>query len=326
MLNRENRQVVVASPENILITTGSQQALTILGMVFINPGDKVAVESPTYLGALQAFSPCQPQYVEIPTDDNGIIPEHLNEVLTKEPKIKFVYTVPTFQNPTGKTIPLERRVAIAQILKEHGKIAVEDDPYSELRYEGKPIPSLQSLAPENIIHLFTFSKTLAPDFRVGGLVAPKEIRDAATIVKQGLDLYTGNYNQAIVAEYLAGGYLEKHIPEIVALYRPRREVMAASIKTYFPDIFDFTHPKGGMFLWAFLREEAQKYTDRLDIESINDEAIQANVGFVPGAPFFARKDNIPPSMRLNFTNQPEPKIEQGIKTIGEILQQRLKHF
>jgi len=324
-LSRKNRQVI-ASPENIVITAGSQQALDIIGRMFINPGDKIAVESPTYLGAVQAFNLSQAQYVEIKTDENGIIPENLEQAFIENPDIKFLYTIPTFQNPTGKTIPLDRRQKIAEILKKYNQLAVEDDPYSEIRYEGEDVPSLRSMAPENIIHLFTFSKTLAPDFRIGGMVAPKEITDKANLIKQGASLYTSNHDQAMVAEYLTGGYLDQHIPSIIALYKPRREAMVRAIEEYFPDIFDFNKPQGGLFVWSALKKEAMERADLylLNMKKILEEAIKQNVGFVMGAPFFANSQGNEVAMRLNFSNQSEEKIIEGIRIIGEILHEKIR--
>ena len=316
--NRANRKVKT-SLENIAITTGSQQALTILGMLFIDPGDLVAVESPTYLGALQAFNPFGPKYIEIETDEGGIIPEKLEHLLTEHPTIKFIYTVATFQNPTGKTISLERRKQIATLLVKHRKLAVEDDPYSELRYEGVPVRSLQSFAPDRVIHLFTFSKTFAPDFRIGGIVAPPDIRNAAVMIKQGLDLCSSNHDQAMVAEYLSGNYLDPHIEEIVALYKPRRDCMMRAIDAYFPSIFQHTSPEGGMFIWVSLKEGVSREEEKLDMKKILMETISQKVGFVPGSAFFARKERTPFSMRLNFTNQTEVNIERGIRIIGNIL-------
>ena len=320
---RANRKVK-ASIEHISITTGSQQALTMLGMLLIDEGDSVAVESPTYLGALQAFNPFGPKYIEMETDEDGIIPDKLDILLTDNPKIKFIYTVPTFQNPTGKTIPLERRRQIATLLVKHGKLAIEDDPYSELRYEGVPVPSLQSFAPNCVIHLFTFSKTFAPDFRLGGIVAPAIIRDTAVIIKQGLDLCTSNHDQAMVAEYLSGNYLDPHIEEIVELYKPRRDCMRSAIDTYFPMIFEHTSPEGGMFIWVSLKENTSREEKKLDMKKILEETISQKVGFVPGSAFFARKDGAPFSMRLNFTNQTQKNIVRGIKIIGKILYKHLK--
>ena len=200
------------------------------------------------------------------TDEGGIIPNKLDNLLTIHPSIKFIYTVSTFQNPTGKTIPLERRKKIAKLLVKHDVIAIEDDPYSELRYEGVPVPSIQSFAPEHVVHLFTFSKTFAPDFRLGGIVAPPDIRNAAVMIKQGLDLCSSNHDQAMVAEYLSGNYLNPHIKEIVALYKPRRDRMVNAIDTHFPSIFQHTSPEGGMFIWVSLKEGTSKQEKKLDIK------------------------------------------------------------
>jgi len=313
-LKRKNR-AIAAQPDNILITVGSQQALTILGMMFIDEGDYIAVEAPTYLGALQAFNPFNPQYLPISTDENGIIPEQLERILKNKIKIKFIYSVPTFQNPSGRTIPLIRRKLIADILIKYNVLLIEDDPYSELRYEGDPLPSLYSLAPENVIHLFTFSKTFAPDFRMGGLVAAKLIKEKAVLVKQGLDLCSSTFNQAMLFEYLSGGHLEPHIKEIISLYKPRRDLMMSLIKQYFPSYFKQSIPKGGMFIWVY----DDKKKCKKSIKNVLHETLRQNVSFVPGEPFFAGVTNIPFSMRLNFTNQSEDNIEKGIKIIGEIL-------
>ena len=322
-LSRENRQLKT-SLENIAITAGSQEALAILGMMLIDPGDEVAVESPTYLGALQAFSPYQPKYVEIKTDQDGIIHGSLEQAFIDHPNIKFLYTIPSFQNPTGRTIPFERRKKIADILERHGKLAVEDDPYSELRYEDEPIPSIQSMAPDNVIHLFTFSKTFAPDVRIGGMVAPKEYIEKANLIKQGLALYTSNYNQALIYEYIKGGFLDEHLPEIISLYQPKRDAMAQAITENFPDIFEFTLSKGGMFIWVKLKEEFQSLAQQINMKEVLEEAKKNKVSFVPGAPFFAYPVENEVSMRLNFTNQPIDNIVKAIRTIGEILKEKIR--
>lgn len=321
-LKRENRQVI-ATPETIAITAGSQEALAILGMMLIDPGDEVAVESPTYLGALQAFNPFKPKYVEIETDQDGIIPAGLEQAFIDHPNIKFLYSVPTFQNPTGRTIPLEKRQQITAILKQYGKLAVEDDPYSELRYEDEPLPSIQSMAPDNVIHLFTFSKTFAPDIRIGGMVAPKKFVEKANLIKQGLALYTSNYNQALIYEYIKGGFLDQHIPEIVTLYRPKRDAMAQTITEHFPKIFEFTLSQGGMFIWVKLKKEFESLTGKINIKEVLEEAIKNKVAFVPGSPFFANATGNEVAMRLNFTNQSEENIVNAIRIIGEILEKKL---
>lgn len=321
-LLRKNR-LVACSPENIAITSGSQQALDVLGKVFINRGDKVAVESPTYLGALQAFNAYEPEYIEVETDNEGMTPKGLKKTLIKNPDIKFIYLIPTFQNPTGKTASLKRRKEIAKILKRFNKIAIEDDPYSEIRYEGEHIQSIKSLIPKNVIYLFTFSKTLAPDFRIGGMVAPIEVIQKVNLIKQGIALYTSNFSQAVVAEYLTQSHIDKHIPKIISLYKPRRNIMVQSIKKYFPDVFDFVPTEGGMFIWAYLKSGQEKNAQNLKIEDVLHESVMSGVSFVAGSPFFAKSRDKGISMRLNFSNQSEYNIEKGIKIIGKTLHKHL---
>ena len=371
-LARPNRQVKTKS-ENIVVTAGSQEALGLLGEVFLDPagGSKIAVESPTYIGALGAWKKFNPNYIEIETDKDGIIPEKLEEAFIANPDIKFLYTIPTFQNPTGRTIPLERRKKIAKILKKYGQLAVEDDPYSELRYEGKDIPSLQSLAPENVIHLFTFSKTMAPGLRVGGIVFPEnmpreEVEDLVklhkvgieidekikeiaedviedeeknalgeenvvevfTKVKANLELFTSYLTQAIVADYIKSGEIEKHIQEIREKYKPRRMAMTEAIQEHFPTkYFDVSKPKGGMFIWVSLKKEYQNLASLFDLDKINDEAAKTyKVDFGKGKWFFANKKTGEISMRLNFTNRTEDELRHAIQIIGEMLKQRLPAF
>lgn len=310
-----------ASPENILITTASQQALDIIGALCIDSGDFIGVERPTYLGALQAFSYYGPNYVEIPTDDEGIIPEALHEI-SKEKKLKFLYLIPTFQNPTGKAASLKRKEELAEVITRHNLLCIEDDPYSELRYEGETSPALQSLAPDNVIHLFTFSKTLAPAFRLGGIVAPKEIRDAAARIKQGKDLNTGYFTQAIAAEYIKSGRILRHIPEIKKLYRPKQQEMIKALEKFLPSYFDFTRPQGGMFEWVFLKPEYEELCLIFDPVEVRDELLKYGIAVVPGTPFFADPKTAQVSWRLNFTSPKTEKIGSAIKIFGDILNQR----
>ncbi len=204
--------------EEILVASGSQGVLDALGKVLISKGDTVAVEAPTYLGALQAFTPYEPEYARLETDDKGLIPESLEKVLDRG-GIKFIYLVPTFQNPTGRTIPLERRKDIAAIIRKYNALLIEDDPYGSLRYRGTDVPTLKSLAPDNVVYISTLSKVFAPGLRIGFCVAPEQIRKWLVIVKQGTDLHSSTFNQALAAEYIAGGFLAKHLPNIINLYR-----------------------------------------------------------------------------------------------------------
>lgn len=316
-----------ASRENILITTGSQQALSLLGSCLIsgepNDNNVILVESPTYLGALQAWRMFKPKYVEVPTDKDGVIPEELEKIADTYP-VSFFYTIPTFQNPSGKTIPLERRYEIAKIIQKNGILTVEDGPYDELRYRGKSVPSLKSMAPEHVIHLTTASKTLAPAFRLGVSVGPKELISKMALFKQGVDLCTSQYLQAIFAEYIAGGHLDRHIPELVVLYKPRLEAMLAALEKYFPkEYLTWSRPEGGMFVWAEPKEEyREKLEATLDMEEVLAEAFKHKVGAVSGRPFYAGNHG-QASLRLNFSNAAPDKIDYGIKVIGDILSRKL---
>jgi 2-aminoadipate transaminase len=330
-LERDNRKIKT-KPENIIVTAGSQEALSLLGQMFLSPGDKIAVEKPSYIGALEAFKPYDPTYIEIETDEYGITKEGLEKAFIENPDIKFLYTIPTFQNPTGKTMPLWRRQEISEVLKKYGQLAIEDDPYSELRYEGKHVQSLQSLAPENVIHLFTFSKTMAPGLRVGGMVFPegneeivKNIIALTKRIKGGNQLSNSYIPQAIVAKYLESKKMTKHIQEIIELYKPRRDVMVQTIQENFPEgVFDITVPEGGMFIWLQLKDGFQHLAEKLNLDEIEEELEKRKVALAQGKYFFANPKTHEVSMRLNFTNQSEDKIAEGIRMIGEVLSQRLQ--
>ncbi|MFA6081008.1 MAG: PLP-dependent aminotransferase family protein [Patescibacteria group bacterium] len=330
-LDRDNRQVKT-KPENIIVTAGSQEALSLLGQMFISQGDKIAVEKPSYIGALEAFRPYNPNYIEIEADQEGIRADSLEKAFQENPDIKFLYTIPTFQNPTGKTMSLKRRQAIAEVLKKYGQIAIEDDPYSELRYEGEHIQSIQSLAPDNVIHLFTFSKTIAPGLRVGGMVFPdgsnsiiKNITDLMKRLKGGAQLTNSYVTQAIVSKYLESGEINNHIQEIIKLYKPRRDVMAKTIEENFPKIFDFYVPEGGMFIWLKLKGELQYLANFIiNLDEIEIELEKRHVALAQGKYFFVNPETHELSMRLNFTNQSEENIATGTRVIGEILKEKLR--
>ena len=302
---------VTANPEEIIIASGSQGVLDALGKVLISRGDHVAVEAPTYLGAISAFNPFEPRYVSLETDDDGLIPESLEKVL-RAGKVKFIYLVPTFQNPSGRTIPLERRIRIAGILQAHGALLVEDDPYSDLRYRGEPIPPIKSLAPDHVVYIGTLSKILAPGLRIGFCVAPALIREWLVRVKQGTDLHTGTFAQAISAEYLTGGYLDRHLPRILSIYRPKQEVMLKAMGDYFPGDVRWSRPEGGMFIWA-------EAAGGLDMEAVYQKALLRNVAFVPGKYFYAGRGEGRATMRLNFTMSKEADIDKAIRILGEVL-------
>jgi 2-aminoadipate transaminase len=307
---------ISAKPEDVLIASGSQGALDAVGKVLINPGDKVAVEAPTYLGAIQAFTPYEPEYISLETDGDGVIPEFLEQVLRTQ-RIKFIYLVPTFQNPTGKTIPLNRRKEIADIVQKHRTLLVEDDPYSLLRYEGDDLPPIKTLAPEQTIYISTLSKVFAPGLRIGFFVSPKWIQKWFVLVKQGTDLHTSTFNQALATEYLSSRYLKAHLPRIIEIYRPKQQAMLDALEKYFPEDFRWSRPQGGMFLWA----EGPK---GMDMEKVFWNTVKRKVAFVPGKYFYTEKDAGQETMRLNFTMADEDTIDRSIKTISEVIKEEEK--
>lgn len=303
---------VKASTEDILVTSGSQGLLDAIGKILISPGDPVVVESPTYLGALQAFNPYGPRYVEIETDEFGAVPESLDEILKKQ-RPKFVYLVPTFQNPAGRTLSLERREMIAEIIIRHNVLLVEDDPYAALRYSGETVPSIKSMAPDHVLYGTTFSKVFAPGLRVGLAVPPgEELGSWLVRAKQGTDLHTSTLSQAMAAAYLEGGYLEDRLPLICAHYSPRLDAMLDALETSFPRDWTWSRPEGGMFLWA----EGPSGTD---IPRIYEKALSKNVAFVPGRYFYADPKNGGRTMRLNFTNADPDELRQAIATLADII-------
>ncbi len=310
--------------ENVLITTGSQQALDLLGKVFINRGDRVLVESPTYLGALQAWNAYGPEYVAVPFDDDGMQVNVLEEALRMGPK--FIYVLPNFQNPTGITLSLERRKALIELADRYGVPLVEDDPYGQLRYEGEHIPPVVVLDGQyrnhvgetyhgNVIYMSTFSKTLAPGLRLAWVTAPAEVIRKLVQAKQGADLHTSTLNQMVAYEAAKGGFLDKHINKIRRVYGERRDVMLAALEEYFPSGVKWTHPEGGMFLWVTLPEG-------LDAADVLPKAVEKMVAFVPGGPFHANGGG-ENTMRLNFSNAQPEMIQEGIARLGQVLKEAM---
>jgi 2-aminoadipate transaminase len=306
---------ITAAAESVLITSGSQGTLDALGKVLIGPGDCVAVEAPTYLGALQAFSPYEPVYATLATDDDGLIPESLESVLAHT-RVKFVYLVPTFQNPTGRSLPLSRRRQIADIIQRHDTLLVEDDPYSELRYRGVALPSIKSMAPGHVVYASTLSKVLAPGLRIGYVVAPELIARWLVIAKQGVDLHTSTFSQALAAEYIACGHLDRHLPKILAFYRPRQEAMLAALQEHFPPQLHWSKPDGGMFIWA-------EGPDSLDTSVLAHECIRRGVAYVPGTYFYPRQGMGLGTMRLNYTMSDPETIRKAVRIVGEVLSEEL---
>ncbi len=304
-----------ASPEEILITNGSQQALDLLAKVFIDPGDVILVENPTYLGALQAFSSYEPWFAAVDCDASGMIPDAL-ETSLKYFKPKLLYLAPTFQNPTGRTMPVERRIQILQLIKEHNILLIEDDPYYELYYSTGKTPPFKALDhSRQIIYLSTFSKTLAPAFRLGWVAADTSIIQRLVQAKQGSDLNSGALVQRAVTTLMSNPLLDSHLDHLRSEYRLRRDAMLDAMKRYFPSEVQWNHPDGGMFLWVEL-------PSHMDSGALLPEAIEQGVTYVPGNAFFAVKaaDNC---LRLNFSNASLDEIERGIERLGSIFRRHI---
>ena len=295
-------------PDQVLMVSGSQQGLDLLAKVLIDPGDRVLVETPTYLGALQAFSLFEPKYVSIPSDEDGVIPEAMGDTLRGA---KFLYCLPNFQNPTGRLLAKERRYQLAQKARELDLLILEDDPYGELSYAGDTPPSIRSLAPERTVYMGSFSKVLAPGIRLGYVIAPEALRAKLVQAKQATDLHTSTLSQMAAYEVVKDGFLDSHIPTIRKLYSDQCQAMLSALSRHMPEGVRWNAPKGGMFLWAELPKG-------MDATALLTKAVENNVAFVPGMPFFAENPSIE-SLRLAFVTVPPPRIEEGVKRLAELI-------
>ena len=321
MIARHMRRYgVEVGPDNILITSGSQQALDLIGRVFINPGDHVVVEHPTYLGAIQAWAAYQAQYLTVPIDDDGVLTDRLEEALRAGPK--FIYSLPNFQNPAGVTLSLERRTKLVKLADHYGVPILEDDPYGQLRYEGEHLPPIVAVdaryraddgAPYsgNVIYLSTFSKTLAPGLRLGWIVAADHLIERLVLAKQGTDLHTSTFTQMIAYEMARGGFLDEHVRTIRRVYRERRDAMLKAMAECFPPGVTWTRPKGGLFVWVRLPEH-------LDAADVLREALPQKVAFLVGGAFFVDGSGRN-TARFNFSNADPEHIREGIGRIGAVL-------
>ena len=309
--------MVDCTPENIVITSGSQQGLSLLAQIFLNPGDVVLVESPTYLGAINAFKLCGPEFVEVPTDDKGIIPEELEKILAKYgDRVRMMYVIPEFQNPTGITWPMERRKAFMDIINRYDFPVLEDDPYGELRFDGDKVPSLKSMDTKgNIIFLGSFSKILMPGLRIAWMVADPVIIDKVVKLKQAVDLQSSSFGQRQTSFFIDMYDLDAHVAKIKELYKKRRDLMCDSMKEYFPEGITFTYPEGGLFTWVTLPEG-------MDAKELMPKVLVKNVAYVPGGPFYPHGGNAN-HFRLNYSNMPEERIVEGIKRLAEVLKEEL---
>ncbi len=323
--NNATKYGIQISADNVLITSGSQQALDLLGRIFVNRGDRVLVESPTYLGAIQAWNAYGVKYVTIPFDEKGMRTDLLESRLRTG--LKFIYVLPNFQNPTGVTLSRERRKQLVEMADAYGVPIIEDDPYGQLRYEGEHLPPVVVLDDEmrakevpiysgNVIYTSTFSKILAPGLRLAWVVAPTEVIKKLVQAKQGCDLHTATLNQYIAYEVANSPWMKTHIQIIRKTYKERRDIMLESLEEYMPKGVRWTHPKGGLFLWVTLPEG-------YSTQSIFKSAVEAKVAFVPGGPFhpMGGGEN---TMRLNFSNAKPELIKEGIKRLAKVINDEIK--
>ena len=323
------RYGIVVPVENILITASSQQALDLIGKVLINPGDRLLTETPSYLGAIQAFTMYGAEYVTVAMDEDGLRTEELEGALRVGPK--FLYVLPNFQNPTGVTLSDWRRRSLVGLSDRYGILIVEDDPYGQLRYEGEHIKPLVVIDAEahnthangkyrgNVIYMSTFSKTLAPGMRLGWVVAPSEVIVRLVQAKQGTDLHTSTLMQMVAAELIERGVLDRNVRRVRDMYRTRRDVMLAALARMFPDPamgVRWTRPQGGLFLWLMLPAGT-------DCVALLRDAVAEGVAFVPGVSFHPDGSGAN-TMRLNFSNADEAHIEQGIARLGTVVHRHLE--
>lgn len=310
---RMNARLQTAFDEdNVLITHGSQQALDLSGKVFLDEGDAVLCESPTYLAAISAFRAYGCAFAEVETDDQGMNMDSLEQTLKEQPKAKLIYVIPDFQNPTGRTWSLERRKRLAELSAKHNVVVVEDNPYGELRYEGEFLPSVKSFdRAGNVLCTGTFSKIFCPGYRIGWIAGEKEVIRKYVLVKQGVDLQCNTMAQMAIAAYLERYDIDAHIAKIRDVYKRRRDIVLSTIERTFPADARYTRPEGGLFLWVELSES-------IDTVRLLEKCLERNVAFVPGGSFFpnAHKQN---TLRINFSNTRDELLAEGITRIADAI-------
>lgn len=298
-----------ASAEEVMITSGSQQALDFTGKLFLDAGDVVLCESPTYLAAISAFRAYQPEFIAVPTDDDGMIIEELERILATTDNVKLVYVIPDFQNPTGRTWSRERRRRFIETVSRYGVAVLEDNPYGELRFEGEILPSIKSMDREGlVIGTGTFSKTFCPGMRIGWLVAAPPVIEKYVLIKQGADLCTSLRNQMEIDLFMELFDFEGNLVRLTELYRQRRNAMVAALEAMMPEGVSFTRPQGGLFLWVTLPE-------RIKAIELLKRCLEQNVAFVPGDSFFPN-GGVENTLRLNYSNMPEDRIREGVARLA----------
>jgi 2-aminoadipate transaminase len=309
---------VPAEEENILIVNGSQQALDLIGKVFLDAGDTVLTDRPSYLGAIQAWTAYEAQFVTVPLDDNGTRVDLIEDILRREP-VKFIYCLPNFHNPAGVTLSLERRQKLVDLAARHGLFIVEDDPYGELRFEGEDITPISVMHKENTIYLSTFSKTLAPGIRLGWIVAPSKVISKLVQAKQGADLHTSTFVQMVVNDICQRGFLRQHVKHIRDTYRERCAGMLSAMERYFPQEVRWTRPRGGLFLWVILPEGT-------DCMELLKAAVEEKVAFIPGTAFYPDGNSGHNTLRLTFATASPEMIEEGIRRLGKAIERQLANI
>lgn len=306
-------QLPGADAERVQIVSGSQQALDLVAKALLDPGDRVVLAAPTYMGALRAFDPYQPEYLTVASDEDGLLPGSLEAVLKRSPKL--VYVIPNFDNPRGTTMSLERRRNLIESADRYGVLIFEDDPYGQLRFEGEPLPSLFELAPDRVVYSSTLSKTVAPGLRIAWLVAAPELLEQLTRIKQAADLHTSTLGQMVAHAVVEGDFLAEQLPRIRSYYHRQRDAMLAALDTHLPSSVHSTRPEGGMFLWLTLPAGS----DGLELLQ---SAARRGVAYVPGAPFFADGSGLN-TLRLSYSVASLEQIERGVATLGAVLTESL---
>ncbi len=307
---------IITSTDDILITSGSQQGLDLTGKVFLDEGDTILCESPTYLSAINAFKPFYPKFAEVDMDEDGLIPEELIKQIERHKNIKFLYTIPDYQNPTGRRMSLKRRKEVVAIANRYNLIIIEDSPYSELCFDNNKLPPIKHFDTEGrVVYLSTFSKTVCPGYRIGWACASPEILNKYILLKQGTDLHTNFFSQMQIARYFEKHNIAEHIKSNAELYKRRRDAMVETIERHFPKEMQYTRPEGGMFLWVTLPES-------INTKNLLLKALKRGVAFVQGSAFYPNGGH-ENTMRLNFSGLNEEKIVKGISILGELLREEV---
>jgi 2-aminoadipate transaminase len=309
------------TPENIMITSGSQQALDAVGKIFLNPGDIAMVGLPSYLGGINAFRSYEANLVGIPLDKDGmrvdLLEEKIKELIKQDMSVKFIYAIPTFQNPAGTVMPESRRKKLVEIAHEYNLIVIEDDPYGKLRYDGPAVKPIKAFDDEGrVVYMSTFSKILAPGFRLAWIIASEDIMRKLALCKQAQDLCTAAFSQYIAYEFMKSGSLDLHIMKICEMYKPKRDIMMDSMKKYFPEGYICNKPNGGMFAWVTLPEQ-------IDTEAMFLDAFKEKVAYVHGKAFCVDGSG-GSSMRLNFSYSTNEQLETGMKRLGTVIERKMK--